>query len=188
VLLAAGAVARAARPPWPPRALVIASLVTLALALPLFVAPVSWLRTSEDLSDATELGERIGWEDIAITVDGVLDDLSPDERPRAIVLGSNYTLAAIVEFYSDRYGLPPAGSGHNSAYLWRPPARADRVAIAIGFEGAELRKLYRRVERVRTIRNREGVHNYEWGDPVHVARGPKLPWDEEWRRLKNFTA
>lgn len=188
VLLSAGSVARALRAPWPPRALVIASLVTLALGLPLFVAPVSWLRASEDLSDATELGERIGWEDIAITVDRVLDDLPPEERSRAVVLGRNYSLAAAIEFYAGDYGLPPAGSGHNSAFLWRPRAAPDRVAIAIGFEGAELRRLYTSVERVGTIRNREGVHNYEWGDPVHVARGPKLGWHEEWRRLKVFTA
>lgn len=188
VLLAAGAVAVDKRPRWSPRALVIALLVSLVLALPLLIAPVSALRASEDLAQATELGERIGWEDLARTVEGVVEDLPPAERARAVVLGSNYTLSACVEFYADRYDLPPAGSGHNSAYVWQPHARADRVAIAIGFDRELLERLYRDVRRVATVTNREGVRNYEYGKPIWVARGPRLSWDEEWRRLKLFTA
>jgi hypothetical protein len=149
---------------------------------------VSVLRSSKDVAQATELGERIGWDDMARTVSHVYQSLPPDERVRAVAIGLNYTIPADIEFYSRRFPLPPAGSGHNSAYLWRPAAKADRVAIMIGYDKSFLHKLYRDVRRVDTIRNRFGVHNYDWGDPVFVARGPRLSWDAEWRRFKIFTA
>lgn len=62
------------------------------------------------------------------------------------------------------------------------------MAIAIGFDREFLERLYRDVRRVATVTNREGVRNYEYGKPIWVARGPRLSWDEEWRRLKLFTA
>lgn len=196
VLLAAGAVALDARPGWSPRRLVVGLVVSALLVAPITlpVLPTSALRVSEDLSDATELGERLGWEDLAATVSDVVRALPPEERERATVLGDNYAVAAAVEFYADAYGLPPSGSGHNSAYLWPPPARDDRVVIAIGFGSkrgrryTRLGELYRDVRRVGTVTNRDRVPNYEFGKPIWVARGPRLPWVEEWERLKLFTA
>lgn len=189
VLLAAGAVALEARPRWSPRPLAIALGVSLLLvALPLFVAPVSLLRASPDLAQATELSERIGWEELARRVGHVAHRLGDGEQDRAVVIGSNYALSADVEFYADRFDLPPSGSGHNSAYLWKPDVASDHVAIVIGYDRAFLRRLYADVRRVGTVTNVEGVRGYEWGQPIFVARGPKLEWDAEWERLKIFTA
>jgi hypothetical protein len=188
VLLAAGAVALDAKPNWSPRLLTIVLIVSMLTALPFFVSPVSLLRKSPDLAQATELSERIGWEELAQTVSRVYEKLPSNDRSRAVALGSNYTIPAAIEFYADRDPLPPAGSGHNSAYLWKPHAVRDHIAIAVGFDRIFLERLYRHIHRVGTIRNREGVHGYDWGDPIYVARGPKLSWNEEWKRLKKFTA
>jgi hypothetical protein len=188
VLLAAGSVALDARPGWSPRPLATALLLTLVLVLPLFLAPVSWLRASKDLAQANELSEHIGWDDMAATVSHVYRSLSAVDRDHAVAIGSNYTIPAALDFYAKRFPLPPAGSGRNSAYLWQPHVPDDHVAIAIGFARMQVEALYRSVVRVATITNREGVHGYDWGDPVFVCRGPKLSWDAEWRRLKVFTA
>jgi hypothetical protein len=191
VLLAAGAVALDARGPgWSPRRLSVALVATTLLSAPLLLplVPVSVLRSSKDIAQATELGERIGWEDMAREVSAVYTSLSPDEQARAVVIGANYTIPADIEFYAHRYPLPAAGSGHNSAYLWRPAASRDRVAITVGIDEARVRELYDGVVPAGTIRNAEGVHNYDWDDPIFVARDPKLSWDDEWRLLKNFTA
>lgn len=191
VLLAAGGWAVDARGPrWSPRALSIALLVNLLIPLPLLlpVVPTSVLRNSEDIAQATELSERIGWEDMARTVSTVYRSLPADEQRRAVVIGSNYTIPAVMEFYAKRHPLPPAGSGHNSAYLWKPHAGPDRVAITVGFDERRVKRFYTDVRFVTEIRNRDGVRGYDWGDPVLVARGPKLSWDAEWRRLKLFTA
>jgi 4-amino-4-deoxy-L-arabinose transferase-like glycosyltransferase len=73
-LFAAGAVAIEG---WTPRAhrwlaggMVVNLLIPLIILLP--VAPVSWLSASEDLNQATEMGERVGWEDLALTVSEIV--------------------------------------------------------------------------------------------------------------------
>jgi hypothetical protein len=188
VLLAAGSVALDIRPGWSPRRLVVGLVATLVLVLPLFLAPISWLRASKDLAQANELSEHIGWDDMAATVSRVYRSLPLADRNRAVAIGSNYTIPAALDFYAKRFPLPPAGSGHNSAYLWRPLVPDDHVAIAIGFDATQLRRLYADIQRVATITNREGVHGYDWGDPVFLCRGPRMTWTAEWRQLKRFTA
>lgn len=190
VAVSAGAVAVARWSDARRKALAIALAVNLAIpaVLVLPLVPISWLRASSDLSDATELGERLGWDDFARTIARVADDLEPDERARVVVVGDNYTLPSAVELYRDRYDLPPAVSGHNSAYLWWPDLEADHVAITVGFEADELRPLYETFEQVATVTNRFGVENYEWGKPIHVARGPLVSPEELRERIKVFTA
>jgi hypothetical protein len=190
VLCCAGAVAVIERRQQLPRALMAGIAVSLLVSLPLVVplVPTSVLRENPDISAATEIGERIGWEELARNVGRIVDRLPDEERSRAVVLGVNYTLPTAVEYYAQRYELPTAVSGHNSAYLWWPRLPDDHVAITIGFSRADLSPLYRRVVRVGTVRNSEGVKNYDWGDPIHVARGPKVTQEELRERVKNFTA
>lgn len=188
VLLAAGAATRGTRPL---RGLAIGLTIQLGIALPILVPgvlPTSALREQPDLAQATEISERIGWDDLARAVSEATASLSPDERERAVVLGRNYAQAAAVEFYASRYDLPPAMSGHNSAYLWWPEIPDDHIAVVIGFDRPFLRDLYAEVRRAGTVRNRAGVENFEWGEPIRVARGPKVDPDELRRSLKIFTA
>jgi hypothetical protein len=190
VAFVAGAVAVVQRRGGIPRWLVVGLVINLLVPLPLLVpiVPTSVLAQSEDLAQATELGERLGWDDLARTTRDALGELSGPERRRAVVIGSNYAIAAAIEYHAERYGLPVAVSGHNSAYLWWPPQPDDHVAVLIGFDERQVRQIYSDVERVGTVRNDDGVHNYEWGDPIHVARDARYRWQEIRRRLKNFTA
>jgi hypothetical protein len=106
-----------------------------------------------------------------------------------VLIGRNYTLPAAVEFYREEYPVPPiAVSGHNSSYLWWPDLPDDHVAIAVGFDRERLERLYADVRHVGTVTNREGVHGYDWGDDISIARGPKLSDDQLREALKNFTA
>ena len=161
-------------------------LVPLALLVP--ILSTAMLR-NEDLAQATELSERIGWRELAADVGRIASELPPDDRERAIFLGVNYTLPAAIEFYEDEYPVPSiAVSGHNSSYLWWPKVPRDHVAIAVGFSAERLRPLYGDLERVGTVTNREGVHGYDWGDPIYIAREPKVTPDELRREVKVFTA
>lgn len=189
VLLCVGAVAVIERRQRMPKAIMIGTAVGL---LPFFVvvAPqlLSLLRDSPDLAQGTELGERIGWDDLARTVSRVHKSLPEDERSRTVVVGQNYTLPSAVEFYAPQYDLPPAVSGHNSAYLWWPRFPDDHVAITIGFESDTLKRAYADVEFVGRFRNSEGVVNYDWDAPIFVARGPKVSQDELRELVKSFEA
>jgi hypothetical protein len=189
VLLAAGAVALDARPNWSPRLLVALLVVNMLPLLALGPAlPVSVLRNSKDFAQATEMSERVGWGELAFDVARVYHSLPGEDQKRTIVLGTNYTIPAAIDYYAPRYGLPPAGSGHNSAYLWPPKASRDHIAIMVGFDEPTARKLYRDVRRVGTFRDKLGIQGYDWNDPIIVARGPRFPFDREWKKLKIFTA
>jgi 4-amino-4-deoxy-L-arabinose transferase-like glycosyltransferase len=190
VLVSAGAVTVVERRERLPRALMAAIAASLLLSLPFVVplVPMSVLRANPDISDASEIGERIGWDDYARTVSRIYRELPENERSRAVVLGSNYTLSTAIEYYSATYDLPVAVSGQNSAYLWWPQLPRNHVAIAVDFNEARLRRYYSDVRRVGTVRNREGVDNYEWGDAIYVVRGPKITPGELRERVRIFTA
>ena len=167
-------------------ALVVNLLIPLALLVPLVSTSV--LR-NEDFAQATELSERIGWREFASTIGRINRSLPKTDRERAIVLGSNYTLPSAVEFYADEYPVPRiAVSGHNSSYLWWPDIPRDHVAITVGFDRREVKRWYGRARRVGTVTNREGVHGYEWGDPIFVAREPRLTPERLREEVKIFTA
>jgi len=172
----------------PSRALAIALAVNALVPLPLYYAPMSWLRSSKDLAQAGELSERIGWPELAHDVSRAYQGLRPDERSRAIAIGSNYTIPAVLDLFSDRFPEPPSGSGHNSAWLWPPRAARDHIAILVGFDRREAASLYRDVTLVGRFRDRNGVQGYDWDDPIFIARGPRLSFQEEWKRLKHFEA
>jgi hypothetical protein len=190
VMLTAGAVAVAQRRQRIPRVLVAGLIVNLLIGLPLLVpiVPVSWLQESKDLAQATELGERLGWDDLAAQVGRAVHDLPEEDQAKAVIVTDTYATPAAIEYYAARYDLPVAVSGHNSSYLWWPKIPADHVAITLGLDGAEVRHLYREAVRIDTVRNRFGVQNYEWGKPIWIARHPKVTVDELREALRNFTA
>lgn len=189
VLLVAGAVTLAQRHT-SLRPIAIALAVNLLVPLPLLLplVPVSVVRSSKDIAQATEIGEHIGWPDLARTVSRIYRSLPVDEQRRAVAIGQSYTIPAVLDFYAKDYALPPAGSGHNSAYLWPPHVQRDRVAIFIGMDRADVSYLYRDVSFAGRFRSRDHVQNYDWNDPIYVARGPRYSFHEEWKRLKIFTA
>ncbi len=190
VLICAGSVAVIERRQRMPKALMVGIAASLLLSFPFVVplVPLSVLRDNPDLAEGAELGERIGWDDLARTVARIHRSLPQDERARTVVVGVNYTLPSAVEYYAPRYDLPPAVSGHNSAYLWWPRLPHDHVAITIGFNGDLLRRAYDDIEYVGRFRNAEGIVNYDWDDPIFVARGPKVTQEELRELVKSFEA
>jgi len=183
VLAAAGAVAVT-----PGRALTIALVINVLVPLPISYAPLSWLRSSKDLAQAGELSERIGWPELAHDVSRVYTKLRPDERARTIAIGVDYTIPAVLDFFSSRFPEPPAGSGQNSAYLWPPHAHPDHIAIMIGFDRSEVLRLYGTAQFVGRYRDSAHVEGYDWDDSIFVAREPRYDFTTEWRKLKRFQA
>ncbi|HYZ93091.1 MAG TPA: glycosyltransferase family 39 protein [Actinomycetota bacterium] len=190
VLLCAGSVALMERRDRYPRAVMAGTAAGLLLSL-LFVvpiAPISVYRDNPDLAEGAEIGERIGWDELARTVSGIYTDLPSHDRARTFMVGSNYTLPSAIEFYADDYDEPPAVSGHNSAYLWWPRLPRDHVAIFVGFDPKWVGRYYRDVRFVGRFRNSEGVKNYDWNAPICVARGPKVTPQELRELVKSFEA
>jgi hypothetical protein len=96
-------------------------------------------------------------------------------------------VAGAIDLLGRRKGLPPAMSGHNNYWLWGPPEGwHGEVLILVGGEEDEIRAAFEQVEQADTI-DCGLCMPYEDGQPVWVARGLKMPVEEIWPRLKNFS-
>ncbi len=114
----------------------------------------------------------------------MVDSLPPEERQRAVVLATNYGEAGAIDFLGRARGLPPAVSGHNSYWLWRP-SDLDGPVIALRRPREELERWFELVERVDTVRCRWCMP-YQNDAPVHLARGLKVPLHQFWQEIKRF--
>jgi 4-amino-4-deoxy-L-arabinose transferase-like glycosyltransferase len=191
-LIAAGAVATEAaarRAAWLRRASV-ATVVALALPFIPVALPVLPARTMLDARlytlDADNV-EQIGWPELVETVNGVYQQLPPDERAHAQILTANWGEAGAVDFFGERYGLPHAISGHDTYYLWGPGDPDATTYIAVGFPVGRLAPYFAAVTPAATITNALDAPNQERGRPVLVCRQPRVPLAQVWPAFKHYT-
>ncbi len=163
---------------------IAAGVLDLAIALP--VLPASWLATVPLQKINYNLGEEIGWPEFMSTVAGVWHSLPPDERAHAVILTSNYGEAGAIDLYGPGLGLPTAFSGHNNWWWWGRPPDATTTVVTVGMDPVYLRQYFRESSVVATVRNPAGVENDEEGQPVAIARGPRLPWPRLWPLLRHY--
>lgn len=160
-------------------AVVASGAVAATLGLPLLPAdglgPV--LALNEDV------GETVGWPELAAQVAQVRADLPGGDR--AVILTANYGEAGAIDRYGLALGLPAAYSGHNGYGLWRvPPGRRGPVIVVGEPPGLERALPGCRV-RAR-VSNRAGVDNEEAGAPIRTCSAPRRPWRELWPRLRRL--
>jgi hypothetical protein len=161
-------------------ALALSAAVNVVIALP--VLPAADAGPVVNLNE--DVGETIGWPDLARTVARV-DRGLPDPGGAVIVAG-NYGEAGALDRYGPGLGLPRVYSGHNAYAGWgRPPDGAAPV-IAVGLDGADLSEHLRGCRLVARIDNDAGVENEEQGRPVSVCAGPRRPWAVEWPRMRRL--
>jgi hypothetical protein len=123
--------------------------------------------------------DHFGWENMAKTVSGVYQTLTPEQKKDCAVYGRNYGEAGAVNYYRKKYELPPAISEHNNHYLWGPGRFKGGTLITIGIAPEDLKKEYTTVE-VRAVIVSEHAMPYETDLPVCVAQGLKIPIEEAW--------
>ena len=179
--------------------LLVSGLLLTPLAMPI-LPPATFASTYGFMSDTGNasagqegegvypqyLGDRFGWDTMTQTVAGVYDDLSAAERSRACIFTANYGEASALNFLGDRYGLPPAISGHNSYYLWGPGGCRGAVLITVGLSRGKVEQFYTDVEKAATNTCRYCVLEEENGAPVYVATKPKAPIAEWWPQTKHY--
>jgi 4-amino-4-deoxy-L-arabinose transferase-like glycosyltransferase len=196
-LLAAGFVAvdgwLAARP-GRLRALLVATAVTTAVALPavLPVLPAADVGPTAKLN--TVSAESIGWPQLVSTVRTVWDSLPPRQRANAVIFASNYGEASAINVLGRGTGLPQAVSGHNTYWWWGPgnPRASTVVAVMPGpLDGggfaAYLRQFFTHVRAVATLTNPYRIHNQEFDGHVYLCTRPRRPWGQMWPRLRSYS-
>jgi len=128
--------------------------------------------------------DRFGWEELARTVSEVYRSLPEGERSRAIVIGQNYGQSGALEYWSDRYQLPPVHGNHNNYWIWGPPdVDENTVVIAVNFDREYLEQEFDEVVDA-------GVAETPWAREsrmvVRVCRGLKRPIGEIWDDIQLF--
>lgn len=163
---------------------VIAGILISPLALP--VLPPSALATVPLQKLNYNLGETIGWENLTQTVAQVYRSLPSGDRPRTVLLTSNYGEAGALDRYGRQLGLPRAFSGHNSYWWWGPPPPDGGITIAIGFDRSYLTRFYAQVTLATRNHNPWNVTNDEQQAPIWICRQQRQPWHTIWPKLKHY--
>jgi 4-amino-4-deoxy-L-arabinose transferase-like glycosyltransferase len=166
--------------------LLVSCLTAAPFALPLVPSTSSFATTIAGAN--TELGEMIGWDDMAHQVATIAHALPAQDQATLTILTSNYSEAGAIEYWNDELHLPQPISGQNSYWIWGyGAAHENGTTLAIGYPPSELERYFRDVRQVATVTNAIDLHNKEYGEPIVICRGQRVPWAEIWPSLKNFS-
>ena len=161
-------------------AVVVSALLGGAIALP--ILPVE--RVEPVVAVNPDVGETIGWPELARTVAEVKGDLPSADPP--VILTGNYGEAGAIDRYGPELGLPPAYSGHNGYWEWGPPPDTQGPVILVGLWGTEVLDGFWDCQLAARIENRAGVDNEEAGVPVWACAGGPENWATLWPRLQRL--
>jgi hypothetical protein len=128
-----------------------------------------------------DVGETIGWPDLARTVAGVYQRTGGG----AVIFTANYGEAGAIDRYGEPLGLPPAYSGHNAFGYWGPPPDRPGPVVTVGLDLAELKR-FRGCRVAARIDNTAGIDNDERGEPVDQCSGTRGSWSHVWPGLRHL--
>lgn len=172
--------------------LTAAGLLLAPLTLP--VLPVNGLIAYMQAFGAPQklmqplFADEFGWDGLAKSVAAQYDALPASLRSRTPVFADTYGVAAALEYYGPRYGLPQPISAQNQYYLWGTRGYTLSSMLAVGAsEYWTLKKLYRNVRMVATFSD-----PYRWvvegPTPVYLCTDPLVPLDRIWPALRWYGA
>lgn len=188
MFLAAGAAGTSDRPMRPLYGrLGFNAALSAVIALPLL--PASILSSTPIPAIYPDSIESIGWPSFVKQVTSAFDTLPPDQQQRAIILTVNYGEAGALELLG--HSRLRVFSTHNAYFFWGPPPEQsparDDIAIAVGIDPAQLRRVYRDVEAVARIDNGLKLANQEQGHQIYICHDRLASWRTLWPSLKNYS-
>jgi hypothetical protein len=175
----------------------VTGILLLPLTLPV-LSPPDFVRYSALLgvthpnSEGKELHElpqyfadMHGWQKLARTVSAVYESLPEHERGSVIAVTDNYGEAGAIEYYAERYPLPPVAAPHNTYWWWSRDLPQAHVYLALARDDQRLRRLFTEVTVAATF-HCEYCMPYENGLKVYVCRGVKVPFREMWEGARFY--
>lgn len=166
-----------------PLYLLLGNLLLAPIFLPLL--PRAAYAELHDDFPHPEFGEMFGWRELVERIGEAYRELPEETRPQVALVTSNYGSAAALDLWGERWGLPPATSGHNSYYFWSRGTRLD-PAIAVGFRRERLESIFRQVTPLGVVENPLGIDNEEAGRRFYLVRGARLDRPALWSELRFF--
>jgi 4-amino-4-deoxy-L-arabinose transferase-like glycosyltransferase len=172
--------------------LLLAPLATPVLSEQAFISYSEVLGISKRNDEGKEeallpqfFADMHGWEQKAKEVSAVYALLTPKEKEKTVFFGSNYGQAGCIDYYRDKYELPPAVSGHNSYWNWGPGSREVAIIILLDQDIGNTADLFETVEEHQIIICKYCMP-YENNLKVYVCRNPKQTLQSYWQGLKNY--
>ncbi len=131
--------------------------------------------------------DMFGWEEMVQKVAKVYNELSPEEKSKCAIIAKNYGEAAAIDFYSKKYGIPKAISGHNSYYLWGPGNNKGDIVIWVypDTDEKDLKNYFDEVIKKDLIYNKYAMpfdNNYH----LYLLKGIKFDLKANWKLLKLY--
>jgi hypothetical protein len=207
VFFAAGAVAWfawAKKIPWRNGLIGVYAVVTiigLVVFFPMSVPvlrPQQWLAYTEKLHfrpkdsenhAATLLpqffADRFGWQELADQVAGIYNGLPPQERAKTGILVGNYGQAGAIDILGEKYGLPPAISGHQNYWIWGPRGYTGEEMIILS--DATLSEMKTAYDSCTVVGERSGMYTMPWEHgAIYLCHGRKKTYQENWNDFKHY--
>lgn len=131
-----------------------------------------------------DVGETIGWPELARTVATVADRQPGGREP--VILTANYGEAGAIDHYGPGLGLPHAYSGHNAYWDWGPPPDGASPVITVGLDRGFVERKLRGCALASRVENDAGIDNDEARAPVFSCDGPRPAWSREWSSLRHL--
>jgi hypothetical protein len=179
--------------------LIISGIVIAPLALPIlpvekyidYADELGFGPTTAENKELAELpqfyADMFGWEELAKNVSAVYDKIPEGEKGKTIVFGNNYGEAGAIEYFSEKYLLPPVISVHNNFWIWGWEYTGKEIINVIIIGGREEDHLESCSEvEVVAIHETKYVMPYENNLPIFICRKLKEDFHQIWERNKNF--
>ncbi len=129
--------------------------------------------------------DRFGWEEMAAAVSKHFQQLPEAVQQDIAVYADNYGEAGAINYFRDKYPLPPAVSGHNNYYLWGPGSISGEHLIVISGDKEELEQAYKNVVLLEQF-TAPYIMPYENNIPIYYCSGLKVNSDALWSTTKHF--
>lgn len=140
------------------------------------------------LKNNGDLREEIGWNQLVRTVAQIRDALPPEQRAHLGITTGNYGEFGAIDNLGRAYGLPQPIGTTNSEWLWGYPNPQPTTFIVIGLGPDEANQIFTGCRlaghngNVQAVRNEESIYHPD----IFVCEPPRLPWNELWKRHRNF--
>jgi len=177
--------------------MILGGILLAPLALP--ILPVeTYIRYADALHIAPNTAEgkqldklpqfyadMFGWEQKAEAVARIYHSLTPEEQSTCALFADNYGRCAAIDFYGNKYHLPPAIGRHNNYWIWGPGNYTGELMIILGGGLRDKQEKFESVVVADTI-HCDYCMPYENNLCIYVCRNLKMPLQTIWPQLKAY--
>ena len=97
---------------------------------------------------------------------------------RTVVIGQSYIVAAYIDGYSTRFGLPQAYSTNRSYGFFPPPPAEYDTALYVGSDDEEIASYFTESEPIAEIAD---------DMQAYLLTGQRQPWEQIWPQMRSLT-